>query len=166
MQNWWPMVEGAFPLHMILRLVVAALAGGILGWERERHDKPAGLRTHMMVALGAAAFMVAGLQYAEDYPQFPALRLDPLRVLAGIIGGVGFLGAGTILEARGSVRGITTAAGIWVAAAIGTASGMGMYGIAFTSVILAVLILTLVGRLERFLFGTKKRETDSDDERE
>lgn len=161
MQSWLPTLQSAFPLEILLRLLLATVAGALLGWEREIREKPAGLRTHMMVALGAAAFMVATLDFASDHPQQPALRIDPTRVIAGIIGGVGFLGAGTIIEARGNVRGITTAAGIWVAAAVGTACGMGMYAVAFVSVVLALLILTIVGSIERLLFASKPRDERS-----
>ncbi len=160
MEQWWATIEAAFPLDMLLRLTLASVAGALLGWERERRDKPAGLRTHMMVSLGAAAFMILSLDYVATDTQQEALRLDPTRVIAGIIGGVGFLGAGTIIEARGNVHGITTAAGIWVAAAVGTACGMGMYGVAFTSVSLAVMILVVFGWLGRSFFRSRTPERE------
>ena len=97
----------------------------------------------MIVALGAAVFMVAALRYADGAFDNTALRLDPTRIIAG---GIGFLGAGAIVEARGNVRGMTTAAGIWVAAAVGTACGMGTFRIATPSLVLAVLILAIVER--------------------
>lgn len=143
-------------LETVFRLFLAIAAGAVLGWERERQQKPAGLRTHMMVALGSAAFMLVTLEFTAQFASDSSVvRIDPTRALAGIIGGVGFLGAGTIIEARGHVRGITTAASIWVAAAIGVACGMGLYQIAFTTVLLAILVLTVIGCFEYKAFDGK-----------
>ncbi|MEQ8786935.1 MAG: MgtC/SapB family protein [Pirellulaceae bacterium] len=137
-------------LEMVARLALAAVAGSALGWEREWHEKPAGLRTHMLVSLGAAAFMVAALEYTHaDAGNDGALRLDPLRVVSGIVGGVGFLGAGSIIRSRGSVEGITTAASIWLAAAIGTISGLGFYALALTAGAMGFVILFFLGVGER-----------------
>ncbi|MEO8495277.1 MAG: MgtC/SapB family protein [Planctomycetota bacterium] len=150
-------------LETIFRLVLAILAGGVLGWERERLQKPAGLRTHMMVALGSATFMLTTLEFATHFQTESSLfRIDPTRTLAGIIGGVGFLGAGTIMEARGSVHGITTAASIWVVAAIGVACGVGLYQIAFTSVLLAFTVLTLIGFFEAKAFDGENPEQENE----
>ncbi len=136
-------------LETVFRLGLAVVAGAVLGWDRERLGKPAGLRTHMMVALGSAAFMLASIQFdAQFETEASTSRIDPTRTLAGIIGGIGFLGAGTIIEARGSVQGVTTAASIWVVAAIGVACGSGLYQVAVTTVLLAFLILTVIGYLE------------------
>lgn len=154
-------IEPFLPLESAVRLLIATIAGGLIGWERERSGKPAGLRTHMLVALGAAAFMVSAVELSEKMGDVnPAIRLDPMRVLAGIIGGVGFLGAGTIIESRGSVRGITTAASIWISAAIGTCSGMGLYRLAFSSGILTLIVLWFVGRIEQKLRILKKKVTN------
>lgn len=156
MDAWWTTIESTISWETIVRLLLASVAGAALGWERERHSKPAGLRTHMLVALGAATFMLATLDWVDSYEgQHEGLRLDPIRVIAGIIGGVGFLGAGTIIEARGDVRGITTAASIWLSAAVGTACGLGMYAITFTSVILALLTLIIVRPLEVRVLDSK-----------
>jgi putative Mg2+ transporter-C (MgtC) family protein len=135
--------------ELLTRLGLAMLVGFILGWERERRDKPAGLKTHMMVALGAAISMVVSVKYASGFPENSVGRPDPLRVLQGIVGGVGFLGAGAIIQSRGSVSGITTAATIWLAAAIGAASGMGYYEISLASAILGLITLVIFGFLER-----------------
>ena len=91
----------------LARLLMAACSGAMMGWERERASKPAGLRTHMLVSLGAAVSVVATLSYVNDTSGDAAefLRIDPARVIAGVIGGVGFLGAGSIIEARGAVHG-------------------------------------------------------------
>jgi putative Mg2+ transporter-C (MgtC) family protein len=129
------------------------IGAGMLGWQRERHGKPAGLRTQMMVGLGAAMFTMVTLKLYEAAVQsgVPG-RFDPLRVIQGVVGGIGFLGAGTIIQARGSVKGITTAATIWVVGAFGIACGLGYYALAGVNLGFALFILTLVGMLEkRFL---------------
>jgi len=148
-------------LETVFRLCLALAGGAVLGWERELRRKPAGLRTHMMVALGSAAFMMASLELSAKLV-FPsdAIRIDPMHTLAGIVGGVGFLGAGTIIEARGSVHGITTAATIWVVAAIGVACGTGLYQIAFTTVLLAIIVLKVVGLLEVKAFEGNDDDSD------
>lgn len=156
MDFWSQPLEFPAPWESVGRLLLASVAGAALGWERERSDKPAGLRTHMMVSLGAATFMVAALEFTKTVPELSHLRLDPIRVIAGIIGGVGFLGAGTIIEARGSVHGITTAASIWVAAAVGTACGMALYQTALASVVLALVILFALGFIEHRVFSGKE----------
>jgi putative Mg2+ transporter-C (MgtC) family protein len=143
--------------ELLGRLVLALLAGGVLGWEREAQDKPAGLRTHMMVALGAAIFMAVSEDFMEGFAGFEGWQPDPLRVLQGIVGGVGFLGAGSIIQSRGAVQGITTAATIWLAAAVGSAAGLGYYAITVASVFLALVTLILFGILEARLF--KKNES-------
>jgi len=142
------------PLEALLRLTVAALMGGVLGFERECKAKPAGLRTHMMVALGAACFTLAALGLAQEVG--PVLGVDstivdPTRVVEGIIGGIGFLGAGAIIRDRGSVEGLTTAGSIWLAGAVGIAAGSGNYVLAGISVVLAVVILWVLGWLEHKL---------------
>lgn len=139
------------------RLCMAILAGAVLGFEREARSKPAGLRTHMLVSLGAALFMVLAVELMEDYANAPsAIRLDAMRVLGGIIGGIGFLGGGAILEARGSIRGLTTAATIWMTSAIGAACGLGYYPIAGMAVGLSLTVLILVGLMERKFFPEDK----------
>ncbi len=160
MESWLEQIETVVPIESLIRMVMAIAAGTVLGWEREWRDKPAGLRTHMLVSLGAAAFMIGALELSVGMEeQHAALRLDPMRALAGIIGGVGFLGAGTIIHSRGgSVQGITTAASIWLAAAIGTACGMGLYRLALTCGLLALMVLWLVGLLEHGVLRTKDAE--------
>ena len=127
-----------------LRLVVAALLGGALGWERERLGKPAGLRTHMLVALGAALFVVASVESGAPVA-------DTTRVVQGIATGIGFVGAGAIIKqtSEGDVVGLTTAAGIWLTAAVGVAVGLGRMWIPVLGTTLALLVLSVVRRLER-----------------
>jgi len=161
MQTWisWPVIVAE--LDVFGRLVIAVLAGAVIGWEREWRDKPAGLRTHMMVALGAAGFVVATLRFVTTWEVVASplsFNIDPLRTVAAVIGGVGFLGAGTIIEARGAVRGITTAASIWVAAAMGIASGLGLYTVTVFLVFLSLMILLAIGVIEGKLFAGKRRQ--------
>ena len=126
----------AFDLHpqMLLRLVVAVVLGALVGYERERKGKHAGVRIHGMVCLGAALFTVVSI-----YGFSPSG--DPTRVAAMIVSGIGFLGAGAVLHQRESVHGLTTAASLWVTAAIGLAVGVGMIGMSFMTTILVFLLL-------------------------
>ncbi|MGV6813664.1 MAG: MgtC/SapB family protein [Phycisphaerales bacterium] len=118
--------------HAVLfRLLLASLFGGLLGWERGRSEKPADIRTMILIATGAAAFTLIGQQLILTSDNDAIIRTDPTRVLSYIISGVGFLGAGAILHSKRSVKGLTTAASIWVVAAIGAACGVGEFMIAF-----------------------------------
>ncbi|QDU25229.1 putative Mg(2+) transport ATPase [Anatilimnocola aggregata] len=133
-------------LELIVRLSLAALFGAVLGWEREAQQKPAGLRTHILVSLGSAAFMLAGLELKNELVEKnQANSADILKVLGGIVGGIGFLGAGSIIQKRRGVSGLTTAATIWLTAAVGIASGLGYYRLAIISVILALVVLLALG---------------------
>ncbi len=118
--------------HAVLfRLLLAAVFGGLLGWERGRSEKPADIRTMILIATGAAAFTLIGQQLIALSDNDAIIRADPTRVLSYIISGVGFLGAGAILHSKRAVKGLTTAASIWVVAAIGAACGVGEFMIAF-----------------------------------
>ncbi len=135
-------------LELILRLSAAAVVGAVLGWEREAQKKPAGLRTHLLVSLGSAAFMIAGYElHYELVGRDQAAGADLLKVLAGIAGGVGFLGAGSIIQNRSNVSGLTTAATTWLAAAIGIACGLGYYRLAAITLVLALVALFFLGLL-------------------
>ena len=123
-----------FQWHMFARIAVAAALGTAVGYEREHEGKPAGMRTHGMVALGAALFTVVSLHGFNGVG-------DPGRVAAQIVSGIGFLGAGAILHHRNSIRGLTSAASLWVTAAIGMAVGTGMYAISITTATLVFLLL-------------------------
>lgn len=141
--------------EIAVRLTSAVVAGAILGWEREAHNKPAGIKTHMLVALGSAGFMLAGVQLHEQLvAQNQANSADLLKVLAGIVGGIGFLGAGSILRSGGEVHGLTTAATIWVASAIGIACSLGLYFLAAMAVGLTLATLLVLGLLQRWIFPT------------
>ena len=132
-----------------LRLIVAALCGAVIGWNREREDKPAGLRTHMLVSVGSASFTIVMLELIHHYPGAGTATSDPTRIVQGIATGIGFLGAGSIFRSGGAVKGITTAAGIWVVGAVGIACGSGLYPVAILTVLLTFIILGLIVRLER-----------------
>ena len=131
-----------FHWQMVARLILAAGLGAIVGYEREYEGKPAGVRTHGMVALGAALFTVVSLY------GFGGVG-DPGRVAAQVVTGIGFLGEGAILHERGSVRGLTTAASLWVTAAIGVAVGVGMYVMSLETAILVFLLLRFGPRPRR-----------------
>jgi len=133
-----------------LRLGVAIAIGGLIGWDRERADKPAGLRTHMLVALGSASFTLLGFEVGEHLsPKTGEAGFDPTRVLQGVIGGIGFLGAGAIIQNRGTVSGITTAASVWVAGALGAAAGVGAFVLAAVTALAAFGVLSLFNKRER-----------------
>jgi putative Mg2+ transporter-C (MgtC) family protein len=132
----------------LIRILVATFLGALLGLEREVTAKPAGLRTHMLVAEGAALFMVGSILLAEQFDGGPLAGVDPTRIGSTIVTGVGFLGAGMILRSGGRVQGLTTAAGIWVAAAIGMLVGSGYFIVAIFGTVLSLLTLTVLRVIE------------------
>lgn len=150
MNGWWQQVWGtareefsdlpdvAQVARVALRLLIAAMLGGVLGYEREKKGKPAGVRTHMLVAIGAAVFILIPQQAGVS-------ERDMTRVLQGLVAGVGFLGAGAIIRGgdNGEVKGLTTAAGIWLTAAIGMAAGMGREATAILCTVLAFAVLSI-----------------------
>jgi putative Mg2+ transporter-C (MgtC) family protein len=137
----------------LVRILVAAALGAVLGIERELRDKPAGLRTHMLVAEGAALFMVGSVLLTQEFGHDGgSISIDTTRVASTIVAGIGFLGGGAILQTRDRVKGITTAAGIWVAAAIGLLAGAGFFVVAIGGTFIALLTLVLLVLPERW-FG-------------
>jgi putative Mg2+ transporter-C (MgtC) family protein len=136
--------------EITIRLILAALFGAIIGLERERKDWAAGLRTHMMVCVGASLTMMVSVYGFTDILGTPNVVLDPSRIAAQVISGIGFIGAGTILFVKqGIIRGLTTASGLWTVAAIGLASGAGMYFAAVIATGLAIFILLMLQPLEK-----------------
>jgi putative Mg2+ transporter-C (MgtC) family protein len=131
-------------IDLALRLTAGLLLGAIIGFERELHRQPAGFRTHSLVALGAALFTVVSAY------GFSGELVDPTRIAAQIVSGIGFIGAGTILQYRGHIRGLTTAASLWSVAAIGTAAGAGLYVVAVIGTVLILVILSILDRVEDF----------------
>jgi len=129
------------------RLIVAALFTGAIGYERERKDQPAGLRTHMLVGIGACLFtllmtLLIGRFDSDD------VRADPVRVVEAITSGVAFLAAGVIIQARGRVHGLTTGASLWLAGAIGLGAGLGEYLLSFIAVVLTLVVLRVIKAFE------------------
>lgn len=142
----------------MIRLVLATLLGSLVGLERQRLDWAAGLRTHMMVCVGSALAMIVSAYGFGDVIQNSGINLDPSRIAAQVVSGIGFLGAGTILFLRHEViRGLTTAAGLWTVACVGLAVGSGLYEAAVITTALALIILALIKPLERKLFGREKQ---------
>ena len=138
------------------RILIAAVFGAIIGWEREQHGRPAGLRTHMLVCLGAAVMMVVSESMYEKYQAMgltgdSIMKVDPGRIAAQIITGIGFIGAGVIMKMGVRVQGLTTAACLWLVAGVGMATGAGLYLLGFVSTILAAAILLYLGKLEKGL---------------
>jgi putative Mg2+ transporter-C (MgtC) family protein len=134
------------------RLIIAALLSGVLGFERERLGRGAGLRTHMLVCLGATLAMAVAIEAAREWNAAnPDLQADPSRMAQGVITGIGFLGGGTILVIGGMPRGLTTAAMVWFVAALGVAVGMGFYAPAGFAAMVALAIAFLLKPLERFI---------------
>lgn len=131
------------------RMLVAALMGGIIGFERETHEKPAGLRTHMMICLAACLFALLGVELLElQTERAENIRADPMRLIEAVTAGVAFLAAGSIITSGGSVRGLTTGASMWMAGAIGVACGIGELALAFFALGITMVVLLILGWLK------------------
>jgi len=141
--------------QILLRLLSAAVLGGLVGLERERSQHAAGLRTHIMVCLGSCLMMLLSIYGFALFVNELNVRVDPARLAAAVITGIGFLGAGTILQTGRSVTGLTTAASVWVTAAIGLGVGAGFYFAAAVSTLLVLFVLWALNKLERKLFRRK-----------
>ena len=152
-------VEG----ELIVRLLIAAFAGALVGLEREVRGRQAGFRTCLLVCLGACLVMIVSITLTQ-IPWKPAaggdylIRVDPGRIAYGVMTGVGFLGAGTIIQGRGGIRGLTTAAGVWGLAAVGLAIGAGQYVVALAAVALIVVALWLLNYVEAALPRARYRQ--------
>jgi len=155
MEILWQELTSGLPdwqqlIHVIIRMIAAIIFGSIIGFERERAGKAAGLRTHMLVALGTCVFVLACAGYG--------MSSDGLsRVIQGIVTGIGFLGAGSILKINEErdIQGLTTAAGIWMTAAIGVAVGLGTLGLAIIATILTLIVLMVIGQID---YKTEKKD--------
>ena len=138
--------------NCLIRLLVAGLLGGVIGFERDIHGRAAGLRTNMLVSVGAALFMLVSVAMAQIYsrgPESTGLRVDPSRIAAQIVTGIGFLGAGAIIKEGFNIRGLTTAACLWVSAGVGMAAGAGLFEIAILVTLIGLFTLVVVNRFER-----------------
>lgn len=142
-------------IQLTLRILIAVILGGLIGLEREYRAKEAGFRTHFLVALGSALFMVVSQHGFENLLiSYPNISLDPSRIASQVVSGIGFIGAGTIIFQKHAIRGLTTAAGLWVTAAIGLASGAGMHIIATASTVMVLICLETLNYTTQH-FGTR-----------
>lgn len=140
--------------EVILKLTLACILGGLIGLERESLNRPAGLRTYTLVCVGSTLAMLVSLEMYFQY--YHTVNADPGRIAAQVISGIGFLGAGTIMREGTTVRGLTTAAGLWVVACIGLAVGAGMYMPAIVSTVLILFVLVYFVRVERHFTGMRE----------
>lgn len=141
------MLEDLIAPDMWLKLLLAIACGAAIGFERELADKPAGLRTHMLISVGSTLITMVSIHVALVYGERQVHITDPGRIAAQIVTGIGFLGAGTIIQARGAIHGLTTAATIWVMAGVGMAIGVEMYGTALAATVVLLAILELLERV-------------------
>ena len=139
------------PIGIIaLRILGALVLCGAIGFEREQRDRPAGLRTHMLVGLAAAVYCILTLELmAQGGDAVDAARYDPIRVIEAVTSGVAFLAAGMIVFSQGKVRGLTTGGSLWLVAAVGVACGLGLWDVAVLTAIPALVVIRLVGRMEK-----------------
>lgn len=152
-------MEQLTDLETFKRLALAMAAGAILGYERERAEKPAGVRTYMLVAEGAALFMMCGLLLSQQLAIVGRIS-DPGRIASTVIQGIGFIGAGVIITTGQRVKGVTTAAGLWVAAAIGLLAGGGYFTLAVAATIATLVGLIALQRLETSVPGVSPKGHD------
>lgn len=143
-------------LQVITRLILAVVLSGLIGLERQLHKRTAGLRTHILVSLGSCLIMLTSLYVFDIYKE--AANLDPSRIAAGVITGIGFLGAGTIIRDREGVRGLTTAASLWVVAGIGLASGCGFKRAAVYATFLTLIVLFFLRYVENYIFFKESKK--------
>ena len=136
--------------EMIARIAVGAVLGGVIGYERDRHGRPIGLRTHLIVAMAAATFMVISSQfvYWQHYSKDDLVAVDSSRIAASVVSGVGFLAGGAILRTGINVQGLTTAAGLWLVTAIGMSAGAGMWVVSVVVTLMGITTLTVLRRFE------------------
>ncbi len=158
-EDAWQYLKDKDLIEVMIRILLAALAGGLIGTEREYHGRAAGMRTHVMVSLGAALTAIMGISLSVMMHDQYGVASDIQRTGAQVMSGVGFLGAGCILLKKGNSRvtGLTTAAGLWATAAIGLAVGYGLYVPAFLTVLVVMLTFTLMTRVEGLLNRKRQR---------
>lgn len=134
-------------IEIIKRLLIALILSGLIGLERETHGRAAGLRTHILVCLGSSLIMLTSIYIFDIYKGLASV--DPSRIAAQVVSGIGFLGAGTIIRFRASVKGLTTAASLWAVAGIGLAVGCGFYQGAYVTTLLVLVTLFLLNKIEK-----------------
>jgi putative Mg2+ transporter-C (MgtC) family protein len=145
----------ALPVEILmLRMFAALVLGGVIGFEREGRGKDAGLRTHMLIALASCLFLLISQSLAQlSFEGASNINVDPLRLVEAVTAGVAFLSAGLIFSRNGSVRNVTTGASMWLAGAIGMACGVGQIALAALAAVMVVVVLALIGRMERWVTG-------------
>ena len=151
-EAWFVNFTNSIQFEMILRLALAAILGGVVGMERGSGDRPAGFRTHILVCAGSALIMLVSMYGFEGFDKVPfeyPKNRDSARIAAQVVSGIGFLGAGTILHEGITVRGLTTAASLWMISAIGLATGAGMYFVSITATVITFLTLTAFHSVEK-----------------
>lgn len=138
------------PAELVTRIAVGAVLGGVIGYERDRHRRPVGLRTHLLVAMAAATFMVISSQFVfwQHYGKDDLVEVDSSRIAASVVSAVGFLAGGAILKTGVTIQGLTTAAGLWLVTAIGMSAGAGMYVISVVVTAMGITALTVLRRFE------------------
>ena len=147
-------------LDAFLRLLAAVIVGGAVGFDRELRNKPAGLRTHILISLAAALFTLITFElHQEVLIANERGTADPIRIIEAVTAGVAFLAAGAIIQSRGNVRGLTTGANMWLAGALGVTCGSGYYSLALMGTLFAVVVLVVLGRLEQ-KFASESRNSD------
>ena len=149
-------------IDIVLRLCLAFLGGGIIGFERSYRRQVAGLRTHILIALGAASLMLLSIWIPQNFSE----RGDPGRIAAQVVSGIGFLGAGAIIRLGSNIRGLTTAASLWLTAAIGLTIGAGMYAAALTAVVLALIALMVLNKVEKKIFPDDWQQPEENNKKE
>jgi putative Mg2+ transporter-C (MgtC) family protein len=151
------------PWEAFVRMLAAVIVGGVVGFDRELRNKPAGLRTHILTSLAAALFTLITMELHHTVTSNnESTTADPIRIIEAVTAGVAFLAAGAIIQSRGNVRGLTTGANMWLAGALGVACGAGDYTLAAFGTVFALIVLVLLGRLEAM---AGKRESDKDSDR-
>jgi putative Mg2+ transporter-C (MgtC) family protein len=151
------------PLDALLRMLVAVVFGAIVGFDRELRSKPAGLRTHILISLAAALFTLITIELHREITGNGAEQTaDPIRIIEAVTAGVAFLAAGAIIQSRGNVKGLTTGANMWLAGALGVASGAGYYMLATFGALFALVVLTVLGHLEARLNTANGKSSDSE----
>jgi len=151
------------PLAALMRLVVAAALGAVIGIEREVGGRQAGLKTHMLISVAAATFTLISFEIFAEASSRPGANVDPLRIIQAVTAGVAFLAAGTIIRTADRVRGLTTGAGMWAAGAVGVSAGAGYLILAFMATAVTFMILTFIRWIERRIFERPTLERPPED---
>jgi putative Mg2+ transporter-C (MgtC) family protein len=152
------MLNNITEIDIVIRLCLAFLGGGIIGFERSYRRQVAGLRTHILIALGAASLMLLSIWIPQNFSE----RGDPGRIAAQVVSGIGFLGAGAIIRLGSNIRGLTTAASLWLTAAIGLTIGAGMFVTALTAEVLALITLFVLHKVEEKIFPDNWENKEKD----